>query len=142
MATGTVLSFDALQGYGFVAADDGAEDVFLHIRAIGEEYKDQIRAGTRVSYVAVRGDRGLKATQAHLLTDDVRGPTPAATGGAGPRRDDAEDLDEIELIAESDLRHQVTERLLGVDPTLTGGQILNVRQAFIALAREHGWLDG
>lgn len=30
MATGRVLQFDHTRGYGFVATNDGGEDVFLH----------------------------------------------------------------------------------------------------------------
>jgi len=40
MATGKVLHFDAIRGYGFVTADDGGDDIFLHASAFDGDPSD------------------------------------------------------------------------------------------------------
>lgn len=83
MATGRVLQFDQARGYGFVAADDGGEDVFLHASAFGDD-PDALVPGARVQFQVMAGDRGRKAFAVHLMADepgpeDKSAPVPAAT---------------------------------------------------------------
>ena len=59
---GTVKWFNAEKGFGFIAPDDGGQDVFVHFSAIADTdgYRS-LDEGDRVSYEAVPGDRGLQA---------------------------------------------------------------------------------
>ncbi|MGH3164384.1 MAG: cold-shock protein [Trebonia sp.] len=65
MAIGRVLQFDHVRGYGFVAADDGGEDVFLHASVFDGD-PDGLAPGTTVEFQIMAGDRGRKAFAAHL----------------------------------------------------------------------------
>ena len=56
MATGRVLQFDSGRGYGFVAADDGGEDIFLHASVFDGDL-DELVPGTRVEFQVMAGDR-------------------------------------------------------------------------------------
>ncbi len=59
--TGTVKWFNPDKGFGFIAQDNGGEDVFVHFRAIvGEGYKT-LNEGQSVSYETERGQKGLQA---------------------------------------------------------------------------------
>ena len=50
MNNGTVKWFNAEKGFGFIANDDGGDDVFVHFSAIqGEGYKS-LEEGQKVSY--------------------------------------------------------------------------------------------
>ena len=61
VARGTVKWFSEGKGYGFVAPDDGGEDLFVHYTAIeGEGYRS-LEEGERVSYEPTRGSRGEQA---------------------------------------------------------------------------------
>jgi cold shock protein len=88
LATGRVLQFDHARGYGFVAADDGGDDVFLH-SSVFDGDPEELAPGTKVEFKIMAGDRGRKAFAARLGADDEAGdvgaprkspPVPAQPG--------------------------------------------------------------
>lgn len=50
MAQGTVKWFNAEKGYGFIAADDGGDDIFVHFSAIVAEGYRKLKEGQQVSF--------------------------------------------------------------------------------------------
>jgi cold shock protein len=60
--TGTVKWFNGAKGYGFIAPDDGGEDVFVHFSAIQSEGYRNLDEGDRVEYTVEDGKKGLQAT--------------------------------------------------------------------------------
>jgi cold shock protein len=167
-----VLQFDHVRGYGFVAAEDGGEDIFLHASVFDED-PELLRPGMRVEFEVMNGDRGRKAFAAHLIQETTNGngqalppqpglaiPAQAAEEMAIPRPEDmtglavdaapaqgdpADILDEEQLcdvLSPEEFTHALTELLLASAPELTGLQILNVRQSLLGFAQQHGWSDG
>ena len=61
-ATGTVKWFNAEKGFGFIEADDGGPDVFVHYSAIADRggYRS-LDEGQRVEFEASEGQRGRQA---------------------------------------------------------------------------------
>ncbi len=61
-ANGTVKWFNAEKGFGFIEADDGGPDVFVHYSAIADRggYRS-LDEGQRVEFEASEGQRGLQA---------------------------------------------------------------------------------
>jgi cold shock protein len=90
LATGRVLQFDKERGYGFIAADDGGEDVFLHTSVYdGDSY--DLCPGMRIEFKIMAGDRGRKAFAARSLPDEsdpvdnsAAPPSPASQAFGGP----------------------------------------------------------
>jgi cold shock protein len=67
MATGTVKWFSSDKGYGFIAQDDGDQDVFVHHSAIkGEGYKG-LAEGAKVEYELEDSPRGPQARDVSLV---------------------------------------------------------------------------
>jgi cold shock protein len=153
-----VLQFDQGRGYGFVAADDGGEDVFLHASVFDGD-ADVLAPGRKVEFKVMAGDRGRKAFAAHLIADEFDSgkepvpairPTPLVTPaqalpGIGPKVPAEEEAPEEEqmcdVLSQAELQQQLTELLMTNVPTLTGQQILGVRQSLLECARKHGWVD-
>lgn len=63
MATGKVKWFNATKGYGFIAPDDGSNDVFVHISAVERAGLQGLNEGDTISY--------------ELRVDEARGKSSA-----------------------------------------------------------------
>ncbi len=180
MVTGRVLQFDQARGYGFVAADDGGEDVFLHASVFdGDPY--ELVPGIKMEFKIMAGDRGRKAFAARVIDDEPEndlvppprpvsppqpapesrpgpasplisapGPTSApppaqaSTGPAphSPGTGQAPDDDQMcDALSPAEFEQELTELLLSDVPSLTGQQVLEVRQTVLQSAKKHGWVD-
>lgn len=62
MATGTVKWFNNSKGYGFIAPNEGGDDVFVHFSAIKADGYRTLNEGQNVSYEVEQGPKGLQAT--------------------------------------------------------------------------------
>ncbi|MGY3621853.1 cold-shock protein [Bradyrhizobium sp. USDA 10063] len=66
MATGTVKWFNGQRGYGFIAPDDGGNDIFVHISAIERAGLSGLAEGQKISYeIKVDPKRGKRCAE-HL----------------------------------------------------------------------------
>ncbi|GGM83164.1 DNA-binding protein [Longimycelium tulufanense] len=141
MVTGKVVRFDHVRGYGFIAPHSGGEDVFLHTNDLIDE-KYLVQPGSIVEFEVEQGDRGLKASSVRIVERGpvVSGPSsPAHARSANSDGGSADDL--CDVLSSAELSQEVTEVLLEGDPTLTGAQIVRVRQEIVALAKKHGWIE-
>lgn len=61
MPQGTVKWFNNAKGYGFIQAEEGGEDVFVHHTAILAEGYRTLNQGEKVNFEMVQGPKGLQA---------------------------------------------------------------------------------
>ena len=61
MATGTVKWFNESKGFGFIAQDDGGDDVFVHFSAISGGGFKTLAENQKVTYELQDGPKGLQA---------------------------------------------------------------------------------
>jgi cold shock CspA family protein len=134
-ATGKVVRFDEVRGYGFIAPDIGGDDVFLHVNDLEIE-KRQAKPGAKVSFSIEEGNRGKFATEVRLSTDVA--PTSHPAAGV---EDISPSDDYFDVLTAEEFLHVATEKLLRVSPPLNAQQILEVRSSFEELARKQGWID-
>lgn len=64
---GTVKWFNKDRGYGFIARDDGQQDVFVHHTAIDMKGYRLLNEGDRVEFEVKNSDRGPKAEKVRTL---------------------------------------------------------------------------
>ena len=63
MATGTVKWFNPAKGYGFIQAEDGSRDLFVHISAVEKAGLDTLKEGQKVSFEVVSGRDGKTSAE-------------------------------------------------------------------------------
>ena len=70
MPQGTVRWFDAERGFGFLALDDGGDDLFVHASEIvGDDGPRVLREGQTVEFEVGEGDRGPQARRVRVTGD-------------------------------------------------------------------------
>jgi cold shock protein len=61
MATGTVKWFNSQKGFGFIAPDGGAKDVFVHISAVERAGLTSLKDGAKVTFDLENGRDGRQS---------------------------------------------------------------------------------
>lgn len=67
VATGTVKFFNSEKGYGFIAPDDGGEDVFVHFSNIAGSGYRNLDEGQKVEFEVGQGRKGDEARNVTAL---------------------------------------------------------------------------
>ncbi|SFJ61349.1 cold-shock protein [Aerobium aerolatum] len=66
MTIGTVKFFNETKGYGFIAPDEGGDDVFVHISAVERAGMRTLVEGQKISFEAVLDKRKGKSAAENL----------------------------------------------------------------------------
>ncbi|MEO1701640.1 MAG: cold-shock protein [Pseudomonadota bacterium] len=66
MTTGTVKFFNSTKGFGFIAPDDGNQDVFVHISAVERSGMQTIAEGQKLNFDVVRDPKSGKSAAENL----------------------------------------------------------------------------
>ena len=66
MPNGTVKWSNGTKGYGFIAPDNGAADVFVHISAVERAGLNGLNEGQKVSYEEERDPKKGKTSAVNL----------------------------------------------------------------------------
>ena len=59
--------FNAEKGYGFIARDNGEEDLFVHISALERSGLAVLSEGDRVTFDVAEGRKGPEAARVRLV---------------------------------------------------------------------------
>lgn len=137
MVAGKVVRFDEFRGYGFVAPNTGGEDVFLHVNDLQFD-KRLLGAGALVEFDVEEGDRGLKASHVRMIS---KGGDRVTSSPRQESRAAADDDGLCDVLSVKEFLEEVTETLLDAAPSVTGEQIVHIRQRMAQLAHTHGWVE-
>lgn len=77
MATGKVKWFNDQKGFGFISADIGGKDIFVHHTVIEGQGFRTLQDGETVEYEAEDGPKGMKATRVQRVAAQVTSPASA-----------------------------------------------------------------
>ncbi|MFL9965157.1 cold-shock protein [Paraburkholderia sediminicola] len=61
MPTGTVKWFNDVKGFGFIAPDDGGEDLFAHFSEVHAKGFKSLQENPKVSFDVKQGPKGKQA---------------------------------------------------------------------------------
>jgi len=77
MATGKVKWFNNAKGYGFVIAEAGGEDLFVHYSSIQMDGYKTLKAGQDVEFDIEQGPKGLHAVNIRSFdAEPAKAPSP------------------------------------------------------------------
>ncbi len=142
MATGRVIRFDGVRGYGFIAPDAGGEDIFVHARdVLGGQ---SVSTGSQVSFESMPGERGLKAFDVRVIGADPPASQPASPAVRTLERHDGEGDglgDMCDVLSVAEFTSAVTEVIIAAAPGVTAAQLVDIRTGLCAFARERRWVD-
>jgi hypothetical protein len=96
--------------------------------------ESMVRTGLSVEFEIEDGERGPKASAIRLAHGAAARSAHAAPAGSG-------DDPLCDVLQTTEFTNVVTELLLQAAPTLTGQQIVQVRQEFLQFAKKHGWAE-
>ena len=141
MSNGTVKWFNAQKGYGFIQAEGGGKDVFVHISAVERAGLRELREGQHVSFEIVVDRKTGKSAAENLKSAGVAGlggsglkearlPSSLRWPGTGRSRrhgrveistDQVAPFFSVSMVRPATAQHQVGVEL-GVEPTTYTGQ--------------------
>lgn len=157
LSSGKLVHFDSVRGFGFVAPDDGGEDLFIHVNDFEESVSDErlLRPGRALEFEVEYGGKGMKAVNVRLC-GEAEGESPAAARPrerTEPREKAAEDRSqeqparaqagqdwEVTTLSSGDFALEITEILLDASDSLTTRQVLTIRRRFAEFAQARGWV--
>ena len=67
MTTGTVKSFNADKGFGFIQPDNGGKDVFVHISAVEIAQLRNLVEGQKLTFDQTLDERSGKTAATNLI---------------------------------------------------------------------------
>jgi CspA family cold shock protein len=67
MAVGTVKWFNADKGFGFIAPDEGGDDIFAHFSAISSNGFRTLEENQRVEFEVGQGRKGPQAENIRVI---------------------------------------------------------------------------
>ena len=140
---GKVLRFDEIRGYGFIAPEDGGDDVFMHANDFRDD-ETLFRPGAVVEFDLEDGDRGPKASNIRVVDRNASAPASnAASVDVSRRAQPSGDQDDglCDVLTSREFRYEITDVLIEAAPTLTAAQIGAVRERLSGFAKSHGWIE-
>ncbi|HJP79106.1 MAG TPA: cold shock domain-containing protein [Pseudonocardiaceae bacterium] len=137
---GKVLRFDEIRGYGFIAPEDGGDDVFMHANDFRDD-ETLFRPGALVEFELEEGDRGPKASNIRVVERGAGATTSGSdTGRRAPAVGEPDD-GLCDVLTSREFRYEVTDVLIESAPTLTAAQIGAMRERLAGFAKSHGWIE-
>ena len=86
MAQGTVKWFNAEKGFGFIAQEDGGDDVFVHYSAIQSQGYKSLDENQKVEFDVTQGPKGPQAENVRAVLTATELTREAPPGRVGPPR--------------------------------------------------------
>ena len=71
---GTVKWFNAEKGFGFIVAEDGSGDVFLHLSALRQAGLESVSGGATIVCAVSRGPKGLQVDRVDEVDESTASP--------------------------------------------------------------------
>jgi len=71
MHTGTVIRFNKIKGYGFIALEGSDNEIFVHFSEVEMAGYKELKADQRISFTLLQGDKGEYATNVKIIDESA-----------------------------------------------------------------------